>query len=135
MARLSWDSSYSVKVEKCDEDHKKLFALLNQLLEAISAGKGYTVIGKAVKELDDYAKSHFSAEEKLMAEASYPILGPHRAQHQMFIQRVQQFQKDVDNGTLSISIAVVSFLQDWLVNHIQHVDQQYSGHLNAHGIC
>ena len=53
----------------------------------------------------------------------------------MFVQRVEQFQKDVEKGVLGQAISVVSFLQEWLTNHIRHVDQQYSAHLNANGVC
>ena len=37
MALVTWDESYSVRVAKCDEDHKKLFVLLNSVHEAMKA--------------------------------------------------------------------------------------------------
>ncbi|HVM91282.1 MAG TPA: hemerythrin domain-containing protein [Terriglobales bacterium] len=61
MALVSWNPSYSVKVEKCDTDHKKLFDILNKLHEAMSAGNGNQVVAKVVKELGDYTKFHFGA--------------------------------------------------------------------------
>jgi hemerythrin len=135
MALVTWDQSYSVKIAKCDADHKKLFALLNQLHEAMSAGKGKEVIGRKVKELSDYTKFHFSAEEELLEKTHYPLTGPHLAQHRVFVQRVEQFQKDVEKGVLGKAIEAVTFLKDWLTNHVKQVDQQYSAHLNANGVC
>lgn len=134
MALVSWNPSYSVKVEKCDTDHKKLFDILNKLHEAMSAGNGNQVVAKVVKELGDYTKFHFGAEEKMMEQTHYPKLAEHRAQHKIYVSKVEQFQKDVEKGVLGKSVEVLNFLTDWLTSHIKKVDQQYSAHLNANGI-
>jgi hemerythrin-like metal-binding protein len=132
MALYDWKPSYSVKVRSCDAEHIKLFALINELHEAMQSGKGSQVIQRVVEELERYTKSHFSAEEALMARAKYPALAAHHIQHQKFIDSVAKFRKD---GVAGQSINVLTFLNDWLVNHIMHTDQQYSTHLNAHGIA
>jgi len=132
MALYDWKPSYSVKVKRCDDDHKKLFALINDLHGAMQSGKGAKVIEKVAGELEDYAKFHFSAEEALMAGTKYPALAAHRIEHQNFVHSVAAFRK---GGIANQSIAVLSFMNDWLVNHIKRTDQQYSAHLNAHGIC
>jgi hemerythrin len=134
MALISWDQSYSVKVKRCDEDHQKLFALMNTLHDAMRVGKGRTVIRQIVSELSDYTQTHFQAEEALMEQANYPALAGHRVEHQRFIARVAGFQKDLDSGTSGNSVAVLEFLKDWLVKHIKKLDQSYSAHLNANGI-
>jgi len=126
--------SYSVRVAKCDEDHKKLFALINSLHEAMMTGKGAQIVQKVVKELGDYAQFHFSAEEKLLDQTHYPDFGPHRAQHRIFVKKVEQFEQDLKATTAGQAISVVTFLKDWLTNHIKQTDQQYSAHLNAKGI-
>jgi hemerythrin len=134
MPLVTWDMSYSVKVARCDEDHKKLFALINSLHDAMLAGKGAQVIQKVVKELADYTEFHFSAEEKLLEQAHYPDLGAHRVQHRVFVKKVQQFQQDLKTTTTGQAISVVTFLKDWLTTHIKQADQQYAAHLNSHGV-
>lgn len=131
MPLYDWNASYSVKVKRCDDDHKKLFALINDLHEAMQAGKGAKVIQKVADELEQYAKFHFSAEEALMAGTKYPALATHRIEHQNFVRSVAKFRRE---GITNQSIAVLTFMNDWLVNHIKRTDQQYSAHLNAHGI-
>jgi hemerythrin len=135
MALITWDQSYSVKVKRCDEDHQKLFALINALHDAMRVGKGRSVIRQIVAELSTYTQTHFQAEEALMEKASYPALPGHRVEHQRFIARVAVFQKDLDAGTSGNSVAVLEFLNDWLAKHIKKLDQSYSAHLNANGIC
>ena len=133
MDLVTWDASYSVKVEQFDEDHRRLFAFLNKLHDAMKAGHGDQVIQGVVKEMADYTKFHFSAEEAVLQKTDYPDLAAHRAQHQSFIKKVEEFQHDLKAGKGGQSIAVTGFLRDWLSNHIKQTDRQYSSHLNAHG--
>jgi len=43
----------------------------------------------------------------------------HRAQHQDFIKRIDQFQKDLAGGKAGNSIRVLEFLKGWLAKHIK----------------
>lgn len=133
MALVTWDESYSVKVEKFDEDHRKLFAFLNKLHDAMKAGHGDQVIQGVVKEMADYTKFHFAAEEAMLQKTNYPDFPAHRAQHQIFVKKVEEIQQDLKAGKGGESIAVTTFLKDWLSNHIKQTDQKYSSHLNANG--
>ena len=131
MALFDWKPSYSVNVKRCDDDHKKLFALINDLHGAMQTGKGSQMIEKVVGELEDYTRFHFSAEEALMAKTKYPALGMHRVEHQKFVQSLVKFRKE---GITGQSIAVLTFMNDWLVHHIKGTDQHYSAHMNANGV-
>jgi hemerythrin len=134
MALVTWDPSLSVKVERCDKDHQRLFDLINALHDAMREGKGRIIMAKIVAELTDYARTHFRTEEALMEQARYPGLPGHRTEHLRFVARVADFQKDLDAGTGGNSVALLDFLKEWLVKHIKKLDQSYSAHLNANGI-
>jgi hemerythrin len=128
------DQSYSVKVKRCDEDHQKLFALINALHDAMRVGKGRSVLQQIIGKLSAYTQTHFQAEEALMEQANYPALSGHPVEHQRFVARVAEFQKDLNAGAGGNSVAVLDFLKDWLAKHIKKLDQSYSSHLNANGI-
>jgi len=134
MALITWDQSYSVKVERCDAEHRKLFDLINALHDAMRVGKGRTVLQQIVAELHDYTQTHFKAEEALMERANYPALAGHRIEHQRFVARVGEFKNDLNAGVGGNAVAVLEFLKDWLAKHIKQIDQSYSAHLNANGI-
>jgi hemerythrin len=121
-------------VKSCDSEHQKLFHLINQLHEAMKVGKGRVVIGNIVRELEAYTQTHFSAEEALLARAQYQRLSEHVLQHKKFVAQVQKFRDDLEAGKLGDSIGVLTFLKDWLANHIKQTDKIYSEHLNSHGI-
>ncbi len=134
MALFVWDNTYSVKVKQCDNDHKRLFALINDLHDAMMTGKGSQVIQRVIRQLAEYTKYHFSGEEALLERTKYAGLEPHRVQHREFVSKVEQFERDLKAGAVGQSVAVTTFLKDWLVKHIQQTDREYSKHLNANGI-
>ena len=131
---MIWKNEYSVNIRQIDIQHKKLVELINDLHEAMSAGKAKDVLEKILGELVAYTKFHFSKEEELMEMAGYPGLLHHRLKHKELTGKVFQFQSDYHAGKFSISIEVMSFLKDWLINHIQKIDKEYGPFLNSHGI-
>lgn len=133
MPLFIWTDSYSVKVAKCDQQHQKLFAIMNELGDAMRIGKGKETVGKTVSELLDYTRTHFRDEEDLMKKTNYPQFAAHQEMHKKFVADVESLQKQAQQGRAN-SIQVLSLLRDWLVNHIQKTDMQYSAHLNAAGI-
>lgn len=134
MALITWDQSYSVSVQKLDQQHQKLFSLINALHEAMKLRKGHTVIQDTLHELATYTVTHFRAEEELLRRTNYPGFAAHQAEHQKFVAKVNQFMEDLKAGRITISIAVLQFLKDWLTEHIQWTDRSYADHLNASGV-
>jgi hemerythrin-like metal-binding protein len=135
MATSGWNSTYSVKVKQCDDEHKKLFLLIEELNDAMRSGQGKLIIDGIVDDLARYAQIHFATEEALMTKAKFPGLAAHQAEHRKFVESVTKFRQDLDNGATGQSISVSTFMTNWLVNHIMGTDKGYSAHLNAHGIC
>jgi hemerythrin-like metal-binding protein len=131
---FQWNPDYSVGVKAMDDQHRKLFELVDKLSRAMHAGRGTEVVGEVLLSLIDYAKYHFSAEEKLMEKHKYTGLPTHRGEHRYFTEKMQAFQEDCDAGNRGITPELLTFLQKWLKNHIQVVDRRYSRFLNAQGV-
>lgn len=134
MSFVTWNDSYSVKVSLCDAQHQKLFALINELAEAMRVGKGSTVITRTIGELLLYTRTHFQQEESLLRRANFPQLVAHQEMHRRFVADVELLDRQTREGHTANSVAVLNLLRDWLVNHIQKMDKAYSAHLNAAGI-
>jgi hemerythrin len=133
MASFTWNDSYSVNVKIIDEQHKKLFALVNQLHAAMSAGKGKEMIDTVLNEMVDYTRTHFTTEEKLLEKYHYPKLAEQKQEHALFVQKVSEMQQKMQSGSLSLSIEAITFLKDWLNHHISGSDKEYSKFLTDHG--
>jgi len=129
-----WTEAYSVHIAHLDQQHQGLFATVDDLNEAMAAGKGNDALDPILQRLFDYALTHFAAEESLMEEHDFPGLSAHRAQHEMFRQKVAAFLADHKAGKHGVPVTLMLFMQNWLHEHVQHTDQQYSGFLNARGV-
>ena len=54
MSLIRWNDNFSVNVTMIDHDHKKLVAMINELTDAMKAGRGKDVLGKILYELIQY---------------------------------------------------------------------------------
>jgi hemerythrin len=134
MALITWTDNLSVNVNEIDEQHKKLVMMINELNEAMQQGKGKDIIGNILIGLADCTGEHFSTEEKYFDQFKYPDSLVHTQEHQEFVERVGDFIKEFDAGKTMLSVQVMGFLKEWLVNHIQGSDKEYSPYFNQHGL-
>jgi hemerythrin len=134
MSAFTWSESYSVHVQQFDAQHRKLFEIINELAEAMRIGKGEAVVKDVVGKLAVYTRTHFLQEEVAMRQTGYPALEAHQTQHNKLMADVEKYKADLNEGHKPNTIAVLAFLQKWLVDHIQKSDKAYSDHLNAHGV-
>jgi hemerythrin len=130
MAFINWSSRYSVGSAEFDYHHQVLVNLINELHEAMRGGKGSQVLGDILAQLADYTVFHFSAEESAMQARAYPEAAGHEQAHEAFVQQVQDFQARFQASRLGLSIEVMNFLKDWLINHIQNDDLRMAAFLN-----
>jgi hemerythrin len=130
---ITWSKSYSVLVDKMDQEHQRLIDIINKLYAAMREGRGKEAIGSIMSELIDYTQTHFSNEEKLMKESGYADYEAQKNAHENLISQVLEIQNKFKSGT-ALSQEVMSFLKNWLVTHIQGMDKKYGPHLNKKGI-
>ncbi len=134
---FKWQESFSSNVKEFDEQHKKLFALGNQLLDVVHASRNtdhYDDIMEALDELKEYTVYHFNAEEELMLTYNYPKLMSHKMQHKKFLGKVEELlSKDIDKNQVDVTLELLTFLADWIQNHILVTDSQYGDFFNKHG--
>ncbi len=123
MAYWRWESSYSVGIAVIDNQHKRIIEYINELNNAL-AFKTEDKVHDIILQLVEYTVSHFSFEERLMQEAGYPMLQPHKDVHNAFIERINFFKERFENGE-DITKQLMLDLQMWLINHIQHDDTDY----------
>lgn len=129
-----WKDEYSVGLDSIDQQHKKLLGLINQLQTAVDYSTGEEFEREALDELVDYTKTHFTYEEGLMEQNDYPDFVPHKAQHEAMIKKVEEvlaeYEKDHDTAMRNAA----DYLKEWLINHINGTDKQYSSYLIGKGV-
>jgi hemerythrin-like metal-binding protein len=131
---LEWKDEYSVGIDSIDRQHRRLVNLINQLHTAVTYSTGEEFEREALDELVDYTKTHFSYEEDLMKQNGYPDFDAHKAQHVEMIRKVDEvlaeYEKDQDTAMNN----ALNYLSDWLINHINGTDKQYSSFLVGKGV-
>ena len=56
MPLMNWTEKLSVGVAVIDDDHKKLVAMVNELYDAMQAGRGKDTLGRILDGLVQYTK-------------------------------------------------------------------------------
>jgi len=125
MAFINWTDELSVGVELFNNDHKQLISLANRLHDSITVGSQQAVLVPILDELVNYTKFHFGREEKMMIKYAYPDYIKHKFEHDALIEKVHDYSDQVSSGKTSISLSLIGFLKEWLVNHIMVTDMKY----------
>jgi len=134
MALMTWNGKFSVGVEKLDEQHHVLFEILNDMHAAMMKGSAQSMTASLVKNLVEYTRTHFKVEEALMATTNYPGIEAHCVQHRALMKQGERYAGRFERGEITLNPHLLSFLRDWLTNHIQRVDQEYGPWMNDRGV-
>lgn len=134
MPLITWSDKYAVNVKEFDLQHQKLISLINDLHDAMKAGKGKEVTELILDELISYTDYHFKAEEKLMKQHAYPAFDAHIGEHKGFVAKVTDFKESYSKGKATLNLDIATFLRDWLVNHINGTDKKYSDFFKTKGV-
>ncbi|MDR0499075.1 MAG: bacteriohemerythrin [Holophagales bacterium] len=131
---MPWNESLSVKVSRFDNEHKKLIGLVDELIEAMSQGKGRDILSETLRELLNYTVIHFKNEEQAMQKYGYPAYEFHKAQHDEFVNKAMELKEGHENGHTAISVTVLHFLNTWVANHIKKTDFEYAAFFKEKGL-
>jgi hemerythrin len=133
MIYLKWTENYSVNVAEIDEQHKKLFSLVNSMYDAMHAGTGRDMIGTVIAEFVEYTDYHFKTEEALLRCHAYPAYDEHKEMHERLFREARRIRAAFDSGNAPTAIEVMVILTNWLNNHILEEDRKYKPYVEGKG--
>ena len=131
---VEWKDEYSVGIDSIDDQHKRLLNLINQLQTAVDHSTGEQFEREALDELVDYTKTHFTYEEGLMRDNDYPEFEPHKAQHEKMFKKVEEVLAEYEEDHDTAMSNAADYLKQWLINHINGTDKEYSSYLIGKGV-
>ncbi|MGA7721868.1 MAG: bacteriohemerythrin [Ignavibacteriaceae bacterium] len=134
MAIIEWTNDYSVGIQSIDQQHKIWIGLINKLHDAMRKGEGKKILSDIFEEIVAYTKTHLKNEEALFDKYNYPDTAAHKIVHDKLTKQVIEQQQDIKNGKALITMEVMSFLKNWLIDHIQNTDKKYSAFLISKGV-
>lgn len=129
--KLIWQDHFNIGVEIIDKEHRKLFSILNRLLDfSEQEEKSQWVCQEGIKYFKDHAMKHFTEEEMYMASINYKNFDTHRRLHDDFRKNTlpaleheleeTDFSKDAVNHFLGVCAG-------WLIGHTLTEDRAITG--------
>jgi hemerythrin len=134
MEFIKWDNGMSVNIISIDNQHKKLIEEINNFCNGLKSKRSKEVLSDIIYQLSKYSIYHFQTEESLMKKYGFPGFKEHKAEHDKFIEKIQDLETRFKLGKLILTIEIANFLKDWLSNHVLNTDKEYTKFLNDCGV-
>ena len=131
---IDWNKSLELEIREIDDQHQQLVRLINDLHTAMIERKSQQVLGEIIDGLIAYTATHFRTEEKYFIEYDFNGAVAHKLAHAEFVKKVSAFKKDFEAKKMMLSMEVMGFLKDWLIEHIMGQDRKYAPLFKANGL-
>ena len=117
---------YKTGIEHIDVEHEKLFEIGERayqlLIDKYDMDKYDKIVG-VIEELKEYTVYHFNDEEEYMMSINYKRLFTQKIDHAFFIKKIEEVNLNkIDENQDEAIMGILTFLNDWLINHILEKD-------------
>ena len=123
----AFKDEYRTGIAQIDAEHAKLFEIADRAYETLVDDfipDKYDYIVDILKELTDYAVTHFQHEEEYMASIRYKRLLSQKAEHEEFKEKISGYDlSTIDEDQKGTIFELLDFLNDWLIHHIVEKDK------------
>jgi hemerythrin-like metal-binding protein len=133
---IVWNETLLTGIKNIDDQHQILVSMLNEANDRLAENNGREMLEEMIRDLMSYALYHFDTEEALMLENNYPEENKlaHFHEHRNFSSEVSMLQQNLRQGKRIPLEELLTFLNDWLVDHILKTDMELANFLVSHGI-
>ena len=114
-----------IHVEEIDNEHRRLFQMIHEAVALVDSTDDVQVIASnLIKNLKDYAATHFAHEEAYMERMNDPELELQKKAHAAFTAKINAFEPDTSTPeALRASLkGLLEYLVRWLYRHILSSD-------------
>ena len=132
MAKVTSPEMLKIGVPHLDDEHSGLLALIRTLDEALRAGAPRAEIAGIFQTLLRATETHFWHEEAEFMGTGFPRAAQHARQHVHLKTILVCVQRSLDCSGRDVAFAdQLTFLRDWLMDHIVNEDKPLGDYLNA----
>jgi hemerythrin-like metal-binding protein len=127
--QLQWNDNLCTGVDEIDAQHRILINTLNEAHAKLRDDSGAELFEQITRDLLSYALYHFETEEEIMSRLGYADEKPdecsrHLQEHRDFSATVVNARENLKAGKPVDRQQLLSFLNDWLTNHIMKTDKR-----------
>jgi hemerythrin len=122
--KIKWDDAYSLGIKNIDDQHKKLFDIVDKIFSLQESKDVKGNIRTILHELFEYIKVHFKDEEEFMKSINYPDLAYHIELHEQLVKSVSGILGDPSRlDIIQMKMRVIA--KQALIDHILEEDMKY----------
>ncbi|MBB5144435.1 bacteriohemerythrin [Desulfovibrio intestinalis] len=126
---VQWTPKLDLHVTMVDKQHRLLVDYINELYTAMAHNRTTEELQAILHKLRDYTATHFADEERLFTSTAYLGAAEHVKIHRKFVAKLDEVEEQLKSGTATVSMDLLTFLKDWLVQHIMGTDPTYVPYL------
>jgi len=123
---IAWKDEFSTGIPAVDDQHRRLFQMLNDLEHQLRRGEATGKMMEIVHGLAQYATEHFSFEESCMQQCACPVASVNKMAHKRFGRMVDNTLREVGSQPPPRQFFenLHREVEDWIRNHICTIDVQ-----------
>jgi len=122
MSLIEWKPEFSVGNAAVDHEHRELINLINSVHAALREQPDKDHIAAGLGEIYAQIAAHFALEEKIMRDAAYGDIGPHKADHEALLDQLADIIDGVEIGATLDEDDLSSRLDRWFSDHFRTHD-------------
>ncbi len=124
---IEWQEAYRIGLNDIDAQHRHLFQLTNDLLQATELD----AVRKLIMALYKHTREHFELEESHMRRFGFEPVEQHAHYHNQLLGRLNVISAQVGKGELD-KVALEKLMTDWALRHIPGDDAVFAKFVAEH---
>lgn len=126
LVQIAWRSSYECGNPLIDEQHRRLFALGNQLINAALNLRPKQEIEVLLDALVEQIWDHFCTEEAALARVRHPFFEEHKISHRALWNKAKGLRDRYHDQQLEVSELIGFLVYDVVTQHIIKEDLKFA---------
>ena len=125
LVQLVWKDSFCCGNQLIDSQHRSLFNISNELLEAILLSHPNDEISLIVSRLLENITEHFHDEELFLESIGFTDLTHHAEEHARLLKKGLQLAQEFTAHTLTVGNVFQFLVSDVVEHHLIEVDREF----------
>lgn len=126
LIQLRWRKSFECGHPQIDAQHRGLFDIGDNLINAAVKNKARDHIEFLLDELTEHIQEHFITEEAVMARTRFPLSAQHQAHHAALLAKAQSLRDRYRQHELELSELVGFIAYEVITDHILKEDLKFA---------
>lgn len=131
LVQISWNKSFECGHPIIDAQHRRLFGIANELIDAVLTKKPVLDVELLLDELVEHITDHFATEEALLGKTSHPVTQEHQEIHRFLLGKAANLRDRHRSGQIIISELVGFITYDVVTEHIVNDDRKFAAELKS----